>query len=336
MSSEAPRASKRARTPREFYDGSGIPSSYSSKQAKAAYFRKKQKRGDICPVIVPVAPWTDKHVEQLLCDAEQGNYGTAWGAAKILSHSLFENEEGLHAKVLNAKGPARILKLVVDETNLPGMTRKGPDDDLFDEDVPLTFVQKRKLCTDFCGDLLKILFSFALENKPASQALVDAGGIQTMVRVLRMGDHRAKHWAAGVLALLAEKEKGRQEPLPHAHVIDTHGAIPLLIHLIESTQQEEGPRHAARALTNMVDALPSLAPKVVELGAIPIIVEFVLKRDNYPNKVLASECLRALCETDDKYEAEILKLGVVRRELSEAQKAAGYYGEFRMPDDPNF
>jgi len=336
MSSEVPRASKRTRTQRTFYDDSGIPSSYSSKEEKAAYLAKKQKRADVCPVVVPVAPWTDRHVEDLLRELEQGNYGTAWSAAKILWQCLLKNEEGLHDKVRAAKGPERILKLIVDETNRPGMTRKAPDDDLFDENVPLTFFQKRKMCTNFCGDLLTVLHFFVHGNKEMSRALIDAGGIQTMVRVLRMGDDRAKSVAAAVLDFLAEAEQGRQAQGLHAHIMETHGVIPLLIHLIEATHEEDGPRNAACALISIVDALPPLAEKVVELGAIPIIVEFILKGDNYHNKLAGSEFLQALCEADNKHEAEILKLGVVRRELSEAQKAAGWNGKFCMPDDTDF
>lgn len=336
MSGEAPRASKRARTQREFYDDAGIPSSYSTKEAKAAYLAKKQKRADVCPVIVPIAPWLDSHVEHLLRNLEQGNYGTAWSAAKILWQLLYKNEEGLRDKVRKAKGPERVLKLIVDETNRPGMTRKGPDEDLFDENVPLTFVQQRKMCTNFCGNLLQVLFAFAHEHKPETQVLIDVGGIQTMVRVLRMGAYQDKSWAATMLALFAEMEQGQQAQGLHAHVIEKHGAIPLLINLIETTDEEEGPRHAARALTNMVDALPPFAEQIVELGAIPIIVEFILKRDNYHNKLFGSECLQALCEADGKYESEILKLGVVRSEFSEAQKAEGCYGGFRMPNDPGF
>ncbi len=336
MSSEAPRASKRTRTQRTFYDDSGIPSSYSSKEAKAAYLAKKQKRADVCPVVAPVAPWTDKHVEHLLRELEQGNYGTAWSAGQILLQCLLKNEEGLHDKVRAAKGPERILKLIVDETNCPGMTRKAPDDDLFDENVPLTFVQKRKICTDFCGHLVTVLNFFVHGHKDMSRALIDAGGIQTMVRVLRMGDDRAKSMAASVLDFLAEAEQGRQAQGMHAHIMDAHGAIPLLIHIIESTHEEDGPRSAACALVSIVDALPPLAEKVVKLGAIPIIVEFMLKGNNHHNKICGSECLQALCEADNKYEAEILKLGAVRRELSEAQKATGCYGEFRMSDDLNF
>ena len=336
MSSEASRTSKRTRTPRTFYDGADIPSSYSSKEEKEAYLAKKQKRADVRPVIVPIAPWTDKQVEDLLRDLEQANYGTAWSAAKILRQLLYKNEEGLRDKVRKAKGPERILKLIVDETNRPGMTRKGPDEDLFDENVPLTFVQQRKMCTDFCGNLLQVLYAFAFEHKPETQAIIDVGGIQTMVRVLRMGAYPDKSWAATMLALFAEMEQGKQAQGLQAHVIERHGAIPLLINLIETTDEEEGAGYGARALTNMVDALPPLAENVVELGAIPIIVEFILKRDNYHNKLFGSECLQALCEADKKHEAEILKLGVVRREISEAEKAMGASGGFRMPNDPDF
>ncbi|GAB4816915.1 hypothetical protein N2152v2_003961 [Parachlorella kessleri] len=150
---------------------------------------------------------------------------------------------------------------------------------------------------------VRALSSLAAGNADHKTALVSAGAIPPLVRLLESDDKDTQGNAACALANLAA---GNED---HETAIVSAGAIPSLVRLLES-KDKDTQRYAVCAIANLAGGNADHTTAIVSAGAIPHLVRLLYSKDK-DIQCYAAATLAALAAGNAEHVAAIVAAGAI-------------------------